>query len=117
MTKIKIGNYYLVGEDYSENRAGSDYIKIENSKGEELLYWDEQEFRDNPVNTIGAILGALKELEVKTRLQQKFHSQEEYGRFRDRVILEGNRANFDEELNHWNELEWLVWDNSVEELF
>jgi len=57
-----------------------------------------------------------KEYYIK-KLKEKFATDEEFNDYQQRLVTEGNRASFDEDLDHWNELDWFVWDNNVEEIY
>ena len=65
MTKIQCGNLFIIGQDYNENKNGSEYIAILDENDNELIYWDKQEFKENPELVIGAFLGFLKNNSTK----------------------------------------------------
>jgi len=52
---------YLVFEAFDQNPSGCDYVRIVDGRdGEELVYWDSNEWREDPVGVMGAIMGAIK---------------------------------------------------------
>ena len=51
------------------------------------------------------------------KLKEEFLTNEEFDKYQQRIIKEGNRANRDEDLDGWNELDWFVWDSGIQELY
>jgi hypothetical protein len=47
------GNTIRTGGD--KHKAGA-YVRICNSEGKEIAYWDKQEWKDDPESVMGAIL-------------------------------------------------------------
>lgn len=54
---LENGNY-LVAQSFDQNHNGTQYVRICDSQGKELYYWDAQEWADEPQNVMGAIIGA-----------------------------------------------------------
>lgn len=42
-----------------EDRDGTSYVRVCDRNGDEVAYWNEDEWRDDPAVVMGAIVGAL----------------------------------------------------------
>ena len=50
----------LCFKSFEESPSGCEYVRIVNSEGKEVAYWDHNEWRDDPVSVMGAIMGAIQ---------------------------------------------------------
>ena len=58
-TWLPTANYYVVCQSNTETRFGTDYVRFVNKEGEELLYYDSQEWVEEPKSAMGAIMDAI----------------------------------------------------------
>lgn len=63
---LTLKNGFTVRSDSEEYELG-EYVRICDEQGTELLYWDNAEWQENPVEVMGAILGAMMHPEKITR--------------------------------------------------
>lgn len=56
---IKIRDGYIAVPGFEINEDGVDYIRILNENKEELMMWDADEWREEPVFVMGAIFGMI----------------------------------------------------------
>jgi len=54
------GKQFLIFPSAMQNENGVNYIRFEDKKGKELLYYDIQEWIDEPEVVIGVIMGAIQ---------------------------------------------------------
>lgn len=54
------GQQFLIFPSFQENQSGVNYIRFEDKKGKELLYYDIQEWIDDPELVMGAIMSAIQ---------------------------------------------------------
>jgi hypothetical protein len=54
-TVLKLANGYSLRSGGYDYQAG-DYVRLCNQRGEELLYWDHEEWKTDPELVMGAIL-------------------------------------------------------------
>ena len=57
---IADGSQFLVFPSYEKNEAGVDYLRFVGEDGEELLYYDHQEWVDDPQLVLGAIMACIQ---------------------------------------------------------
>jgi hypothetical protein len=57
-----------------------------------------------------------KEYFIK-KLKEKFKTNKEFDQYQQRIITEGNRANHDDDLSSWSELDWFIWESGIQELY
>ena len=50
---------YICFQGVEDNPSGTEYIRFVDAEGEELVYWDHKEWEQEPVEVMGAIMGAL----------------------------------------------------------
>lgn len=59
-TKIPLKNGKVVCcQSAEENPNGTDYVRIEDKDGNELVYWHHNEWTEDPQLVMGAIMGAM----------------------------------------------------------
>jgi len=58
-TWLPSANCYLVYQDASVNPGGTEYVRFV-KEGKEVLYYDKQEWVDEPESVMGAIMGAIQ---------------------------------------------------------
>jgi len=51
--------YELCCESADDNPKGTNYVRVIDKNGEEEVYWDSQEWKDEPEVVMGAIMGML----------------------------------------------------------
>lgn len=51
------------------------------------------------------------------RLKKKFKTENEFQTYQQYIIKQGNRAINEEDLSHWSDLDWYVWENNINELY
>jgi hypothetical protein len=51
---------YLVFPSYAQNPQGVDYVRFIDKQGNELAYWNSDEWAEDPELVMGAIMGALQ---------------------------------------------------------
>ena len=58
---IKAGNGFLAFQSAEANPGGTSYVRILNSCNvdNEIVYWDSEEWAEDPKGVMGAIMGAL----------------------------------------------------------
>lgn len=54
-----IKGQYLVFQSALANPNGTEYIRFIDSTGKELLYYDSEEWKEQPIEVMGAIMGAI----------------------------------------------------------
>lgn len=59
----------------------------------------------------------MKESYQIKALKNKFKTEDEFISYQQDLVQEGNRANSEKDLSHWNDLDWYIWDNNIEELY
>lgn len=60
--RVRIGQGFLCFETVDANRAGTGYVRLIDENEEELVYWDQAEWREDPIGVMGAIMGAIQSL-------------------------------------------------------
>jgi len=60
-----VGGEKLVFSSYRADPEGATYVRIVDERGVELLYWTCQEWEEDPVLVMGAILGAVMRGAIK----------------------------------------------------
>lgn len=56
---LRFSGAFLVFENANVNEAGTSYVRVVDATGDELFYWDEDEWREAPAEVMGAIMGAI----------------------------------------------------------
>jgi hypothetical protein len=56
--KLKNGRS-IVCDSAEDNPEGVSFVQVLDADGEEVAYWDSQEWADEPIEVMGAIMGAL----------------------------------------------------------
>ena len=53
------GEQFLIFPSSNQNKQGVDYVRFEDKEGKELLYYDIQEWIDDPKLIMGCIMSAI----------------------------------------------------------
>lgn len=60
-SKVSIANgQSLIFPSYDKNKNGVDYVRFEDANGKEVLYYDKQEWIDEPELVMGCIMAAIQ---------------------------------------------------------
>jgi len=54
------GKQFLIFPSVKQNPKGVDYVRFEDENGNELLYYDQQEWADEPELVMGAIMACIQ---------------------------------------------------------
>lgn len=64
----------------SETRTAGDYVRLVDKYGHEVLYWHYDEWRDEPILTMGAIVCAMAGIEVVAQSIKKGEEDDKHDR-------------------------------------
>lgn len=60
---IEFSRGYVVCESFYFNNGGTSYVRIVDTLGNEKAYWTSDEWRDEPDFVMGAIFGAMMDIQ------------------------------------------------------
>jgi hypothetical protein len=63
---INTNGMQLRGEAFESNEAGCSYLRVCDPDGDEIMYWSSDEWAEDPVLVMGAIMGSLSHVEYAT---------------------------------------------------